>query len=322
MEVIILKDQLLYEKFPALDGLRAISIFLVIIHHLPIPYPRWIEFIRVRGDLGVEIFFAISGFLVMRSLYQCSLKNKDLWKLCKTFFVRRFSRIFPGYYTILIILIVLSFFVNSLKEKLSSIMDIWISFPLYFYNYAKSFTAGEIPASLNITWSLAFEEQFYIILFLTFILFKKINWALAGLILFSIISRIIESLTQVEMNIQMHSHIRFDAILWGCLLWNHIDLLDTFYKKYRFLLIPFFSLLTCVVFFFHHHYSENLYISINYIGISLSTTFWVYFFLKNRFSPLHIILTNPLIVIIGVASYELYLIHQILNGFASPRRLR
>ena len=163
----------------------------------------------------MEIFFAISGFLVMRSLQQCSIKNKNLWKLCKTFFVRRFSRIFPGYYTILIILIILSFFVNSLKEKLFSLMDIWISFPLYFYNYAKAFTVGNIPASLNITWSLAFEEQFYIILFLTFILFKKINWAFTGLILFSIICRIIESLTQVEMNIQMHSHIRFDAILWG-----------------------------------------------------------------------------------------------------------
>ena len=108
----------------------------------------------------------------------------------------------------------------------------------------------------------------------------------------------------------------------GCLLWNHIDLFDTLYNKYRFLLIPFFSLLTCTVFFFHHHYSENLYISINYIGISLSATFWVYFFLKNRFSPFHIILTNPLMVTIGIISYELYLIHQIINGFASRTILK
>ncbi len=51
-----------------LDGLRGLSILWVILHHVPLEMHPWIEFIRVRGDLGVELFFAISGILVTKSM--------------------------------------------------------------------------------------------------------------------------------------------------------------------------------------------------------------------------------------------------------------
>ena len=86
---------------PALDGLRAFSILWVVFHHLPLRAGLlWsgLEFVRHRGELGVEIFFAISGFLVTRSLEQCWRSTATTAEATKEFFMRRLARIWPPYY--------------------------------------------------------------------------------------------------------------------------------------------------------------------------------------------------------------------------------
>ncbi|MCJ8278284.1 MAG: acyltransferase, partial [Bdellovibrionales bacterium] len=110
MGINIYESKPLNGYFDSLDGLRAISIILVIINHFTVPLPYILDFIRARGHLGVEIFFAVSGFLVMRSLHICVYRNKDnLKSAIKEFYLRRASRIFFPYYAILIVIFLLSF---------------------------------------------------------------------------------------------------------------------------------------------------------------------------------------------------------------------
>lgn len=95
------------------------------------------------------------------------LKNKDSGNYFKTFYSRRILRIFPLYYTVLLIYFILSFSIPNITQILPALFDnsvpIW-SFAAYCQNYLmiikQSFGAGW----LSITWSLAIEEQFYLIL--------------------------------------------------------------------------------------------------------------------------------------------------------------
>ena len=95
------------------------------------------------------------------------MKNKDSGNYFKTFYSRRILRIFPLYYIILLIYIILYFSIPNITKILPALFDnsvpVW-SFAAYFQNYMmiikQSFGAGW----LSITWSLAVEEQFYLIL--------------------------------------------------------------------------------------------------------------------------------------------------------------
>ena len=167
----VIKNSVTYDHFPFFDGVRALSILWVIIHHIPVGFPKWFEAIRIRGDLGVELFFTISGFLVVRSLHQSFLKSENTARI--DFLKKRFFRILPPFYITLLLIGVMSFVDKSLYSKLLSIKDIIWSFPLFLYNYFRSVTSGTIPGTLNIFWSLCFEEQFYLGLFFLSFLIQK-----------------------------------------------------------------------------------------------------------------------------------------------------
>ena len=108
-------------KYPSLNGLRAISILLVIIDHLCKHYdifknfiyeiptiPRLVLLFIQDGALGVNIFFVISGFLITSLLLQEEESTQTI--SVKNFYLRRTLRIFPAYYTLLLFYFVLQLF--------------------------------------------------------------------------------------------------------------------------------------------------------------------------------------------------------------------
>ena len=144
---------------PSIDGLRAISITIVICGHLMLAagIP---EFINAAA--GVEIFFAISGFLITTLLLKEKIKTGRI--SLKRFYIRRFLRIFPVAYLYLFVLFLLNIALNLRIHG--------TSFGTAFL-YMKNFTlldAGEWQTGHF--WSLAVEEQFYF--FFPFIL--VLNW--------------------------------------------------------------------------------------------------------------------------------------------------
>ena len=143
-----------------LDGWRAISVLLVIVHHIGgFQHHRWISslpFLDLRihyfGPLGVKIFFVISGFVICRLLIAEESRNGSV--SLKGFYCRRIFRILPPFYLYLVTL--------SVLVLLGVIHESWWAIggsALFLFNI------GITPHSWFVghTWSLASEEQFYLI---------------------------------------------------------------------------------------------------------------------------------------------------------------
>lgn len=155
-----------------LDGLRGISIILVLVSHLgwllSIPYEgfnkRLIQLIS--GTTGVNIFFAISGFLITSILLKELKKTGSI--NFKNFFARRFIRLLPP----LIILYLFIIILMKLEYLSPDYIAVLLSFT-YLYNFIPK--AKYYTSELGSTWSLAVEEQFYLIWPFLLKAFKKIQ---------------------------------------------------------------------------------------------------------------------------------------------------
>lgn len=142
--------------FGALDGLRALSILAVLWHHTwEIPTGWWAT---ERGFLGVDLFFVISGFLIVTLLLRERDRSGDV--NLRHFYVRRFLRIFPVYYGLLGALALVFGLAALAGHRTSTGESFFDSLP-WALTYLSNWV---VPTSLlSITWSLAAEEQFYLV---------------------------------------------------------------------------------------------------------------------------------------------------------------
>lgn len=143
---------------PALDGLRTLAVVAVVLYHLNL---RWAQ----GGLLGVTIFFVLSGYLITRLLLNEIAKTGriDL----KSFWIRRIRRLFPAVVTVVVVTCALcTVFNHVMLTKMRP--DILPSL-LFFNNWwqimqdVSYFNALGDPSPLTHFWSLAIEEQFYLI---------------------------------------------------------------------------------------------------------------------------------------------------------------
>ena len=146
---------LLQREMPGLDVLRGIAILAVVFYHglywwLPPAASisrgaKLLSSIASPGWLGVNLFFVISGFLITGIL----LDTRTRPAYWKSFYTRRALRILPLYF---VILIVLRFYGHS-----------WIYLLLCLFYLANFASALHIPNGYGPLWSLAVEEQFYLV---------------------------------------------------------------------------------------------------------------------------------------------------------------
>ncbi len=138
--------------FPSFDGLRALSILPVVWHHsTPRPYPGLLG----RGPIGVDLFFAISGFLITTLLVR---EREQRGRIdLSAFYVRRSCRIFPLYYLVFALYVLYANLVRPEPESSRIFRDGWVVFATYTANWQQF--AG--PSLFAFAWSLCTEEQFY-----------------------------------------------------------------------------------------------------------------------------------------------------------------
>ena len=159
----------LTRRVPELDGLRGLAILLVLAWHLLPPAladapPRLLHLTNsvIRfGWSGVDLFFVLSGFLLGGIL----LDHRGSTRYFRTFYVRRFYRILPAYAVIVGIFLLLLGTTPSpaFAWLFEPRMPIW-SYLTFTQNFAMA-SAGAFGAQwLGPTWSLAVEEQFYLML--------------------------------------------------------------------------------------------------------------------------------------------------------------
>lgn len=143
---------------PALDGIRTLAVVAVVLYHLHIP---WMQ----GGLLGVTMFFVISGYIITRLLLNefSSTGRIDL----KSFWIRRARRLLPAIFALITVTIILcAAFNHVMLTKMRP--DILPSL-LFFNNWwqiiqnVSYFEAVGDPSPLTHFWSLAIEEQFYLV---------------------------------------------------------------------------------------------------------------------------------------------------------------
>ena len=192
-------------RFRIIDGVRALSLIIVVLGHLfHFHHPNFTSVEGFSGfsifsgffrsDLAVDAFFVISGFLIGSLLFK---ERLSMGKISfKRFYVRRFFRLMPVYFIVVVIgvlfIYIISLSGNPAAEKMNlniMIANFWTNL-LYINNF--------IPIEnqfLGWCWSLAVEEQFYLIapVFVSFLIFlkskNKILWSFLSLFFISFFIR-------------------------------------------------------------------------------------------------------------------------------------
>ncbi|HEY1685327.1 MAG TPA: acyltransferase [Tepidisphaeraceae bacterium] len=141
--------------FPALDGLRCISIVAVILFHLYHNQYR----IAAHGNMGVWLFFAISGFLITTLLLRERSANGRI--SLRKFYMRRSLRIFPLYYAVVCLYVILTLLVQRHTQQGREFFHHVPYYLTYTSNWFVTL-AGAQGVTFYFAWSLATEEQFYL----------------------------------------------------------------------------------------------------------------------------------------------------------------
>ena len=148
-------DYLRRARFPSIDGLRCLAVIPVVWHHAtPWPPPGLLG----RGPLGVDLFFAISGFLITTLL----LRERRTYGVVAVgrFYTRRALRIFPAYYVVLGLTTLRAMAwmpAGPVRDHFLRSLPYWAT---YTANWFVDFDVGH-AVIFAFAWSLATEEQFY-----------------------------------------------------------------------------------------------------------------------------------------------------------------
>ena len=185
---------------PSIDSLRALAVLAVIIYHVDVNY-------LPGGFLGVDLFFVLSGYLISSLIIKEYKKTGSL--NLYNFYIRRARRLLPAvYFMITVVLVVMVMFNGVLLKKshLDAIFGyIYSSNWWYIFHKLDYFDSFGSQSPFKHLWSLAIEEQFYMIFPLLFLLinrkkkdkdgFYKLNrnflYVILGVILVSLIVHII-----------------------------------------------------------------------------------------------------------------------------------
>jgi peptidoglycan/LPS O-acetylase OafA/YrhL len=202
---------------PDIDGLRAIAVLSVVIFHLN---REWLP----GGFVGVDVFFVISGYLISFIVYGEIRSNKFSFK---NFYARRINRIVPALFSLILANVLVGILILSPMDLLKLVKSgiysmVGISNFFFWKEYGNYFSSGMEEAPLLNTWSLAVEEQFYVLWPLLLILLARLSkrylviFLLTGLILATGISQ------YGAQNVASASYYllpaRFFELLIGCCL--------------------------------------------------------------------------------------------------------
>jgi len=289
---------------------RGIAIILVLIwHYLPRDgaTPELIlSSIRLFWS-GVDLFFVLSGFLIAGIL----LQNANSKNYFSTFYIRRGARIIPLYILILFTLVILIYLAPEfLKKNSREHLPLW-SYLTFTQNFLYAARQGFNDPWIDVTWSLAVEEQFYIFLSLLVrnLSRKKLAVLAAGLLILAPILRFYAPNFMVAYLLPLH---RADSLMLGVLLalaWQWDKGKEFLYKHASAFRWSFLLLFLGTVYLtyrqiwvgdaFGHFWLALLYC--NFIVLAL---------IQNNHERRLDLLNNKILEWFGLRSYGIYLFHK------------
>jgi len=312
-------------RIPELDGLRGIAILLVLMVHyganqLHPPSGSVLNYIReglAVGWCGVDLFFVLSGFLIGGILMQ----NRDSENYFKTFYLRRLARIFPLYYGWLILSVIL--FALPLAKNVHHLVEPAIPFWSYFA-YVQNITSlplGDFgPEWYGPTWSLAVEEQFYLLfpLLVRFCPTSRLPGTLAVLALSATSFRVLAYFFAPSHGFAAYLLLpcRWDSLMLGALVaWlvRQPAAVDQIKRNLWALYAACGVILIAILGLRGAHEGSLLSQSNALIGYLLLAIFFCCLLLLSLYSKnplIRAVVTNRWLGQLGVISYCVYLIHQ------------
>lgn len=281
-------------RIPSLDGLRAMSILLVIIGHLWGGMGRPV----LLSAFGVHVFFVLSGYLITRLLQQEQERTGRINLL--TFYQRRCFRIFPAAFTYILIIALIS---PGSRPGL-----------IYAATYTVSYHPTGIPLFFQHLWSLSVEEQFYLLWPLALLIsFRHRAWVAWFAMAVAAGFRVVVLANPSHYSID-YLHFSFlgtmDSIAAGCLLAIYEPWLR---ERWKWMAdVPAIAIAVPVTAWAVESAFWNNATAL-WGAVPLLIAFWVFLLVQRR----DWILNNPVASAIGVLSYSLYLWQQ---PFAAERK--
>jgi peptidoglycan/LPS O-acetylase OafA/YrhL len=313
-------------RIPELDGIRGLAILLVLVWHSVangvqgVVVGSWQAYSLVTLRLtwtGVDLFFVLSGFLIGGILYDA--KNSKSYY--RTFYFRRIYRIFPLYFTWIALFMAGLHFTgpnsaNTLREIFNRDIPVW-PYPLFLQNFSMASQATLGPTWMSVTWSLAVEEQFYLLLPL---IVRHLNYR--GITILATTSILVAPVVRLILWFSGNVYVgpytllpcRMDALGFGVLValacrnkaaWEWLA------SRRRHLYFA-FLLLGCGVVFMHK-YQRHLFT----FGLTWIAAFYAVLLLLTVVNPGRLetsCFRSQFLVKLGTLAYAVYIFHQGTNA--------
>lgn len=299
---------------PELDGLRGISILLVVLYHCGFSFFQ-------GGFIGVDVFFVISGFLITAILIKEGAQTSSL-RLGR-FYIRRILRLFPAILLALFVFNVYQYFMVDTQEFRETGMESLYAL-FYFTNWIRAFDLAP-SFLLGHTWSLSIEEQFYLLWPPLILLSLKLkNWRskllflTITLIALSIFLRIYLLYTGAPAErIYNGTDTRMDGLLSGAVLALLHDRNAFAFLKKKFpamvlMILSCLGILVLVLISFVTHWKDPMYYMYYAVLVNFFSLVIILQILQSSKNFFHRFLSFKPLVFTGKISYGLYLWHYLI----------
>ncbi len=296
---------------PDIDGLRAIAVLVVVFFHYKIAY-------FTGGFIGVDVFLVISGYLISSIIFK-DLENNtfSFW----AFYERRIRRIFPALFVMLFISTITALILYDYQTLVefgkSLVSTVIFASNFYFHRNVGYFAIPPQQITLLHTWSLAIEEQFYLLFPIVIYFLNKYQKSKINYYIFT--GFVLSLGLCIFLSEQQHFRFAFYMLptrAWEFLLGTLLALrfFPSLYNKniYNFFSILGFGLIVLAVFMFS---STTIYPSHYTLIPVFGTALLIYSGENYHQAFINKILGFSFLVFTGKISYSLYLWHWVLYVF-------
>jgi peptidoglycan/LPS O-acetylase OafA/YrhL len=293
------------EKIPQLDALRGIAILLVIAHNATLHYgtTSYLHPLFDRGWMGVDLFFVLSGFLISGIL----LDTKESPNYFKNFYARRVLRIWPLYYCLLAFMfVVLPHASASQGVAIFAKSSPWWAYPLFLQNFLLPLST-DAAGPLGVTWSLAIEEQFYLVWPIIVRFLSKRQVAILAIAEIAASPFLRYFLAAHHIHIYANFFCRLDGLMLGAFLAALVRSKDFVRERYIGLALAVLAVATPLAVIFDLRQAE--WIVFTFTSLAAGAIVYLSMFWQQKWFQWP--LANRFLLFTGTISYGLFLLHKI-----------
>ncbi|MBU1726449.1 MAG: acyltransferase [Candidatus Omnitrophica bacterium] len=312
-------------RLPELDGIRGLAILMVIVWHYgncqlasqSLTLNPVLKALTNATSLfwsGVDLFFVLSGFLIGGILLKYKNSSSSYFR---AFYTRRIFRIFPIYYMLFALTLVCTLLGVGLKFPwlFNRMLPLW-SFPLFIQNFFMAQYSTYGAHWLGVTWSLAIEEQFYLIIpaVIYFTKRERLPIILSFFIVLAPLFRILfNRLGFSDLYSEVLLPCRMDSLLLGVLIaycFQNKDFIASLQNRKIFIYLAFWVLLIGLLIM----QSVGKFTGFRFTLLAFLYGTLIIIALIDKESLLGKFLRNPILQQAGIVSYGIYLYHQPISG--------